>query len=151
MRGQPAPAPRLASFLRRELIQQVVMALTQDTRRTLAERIERKVAGRGISRAAIEAAVDDVLAALPSPPEPGVGEAPALVGAFASPTAPDLGSRVRRVLEGEGVVLLGLGSATSGRHTVVTVRVPQAARAALERTAAQLSLPLSLLPDGTGA
>ena len=127
------------------------MALTQDTRRTLAERIERKVAGRGISRAAIESAVDDVLAALPAAPEPGAAEQGALLGAFTSPVAPDLGSRVRQLLERDGVVLLGLGSATSGRHTVVTVRVPLTARGALERAAAQLSLPLSLLPDGPGA
>jgi hypothetical protein len=136
--------------LRRELIQQVVMALRQEIRRTLAERVQRRVAGRGISRRAIDIAVDRVLGAIETAPASVASPVPEVVAAFTSPSAPDLGSRVRRALEREGVPASALGSATSGRHTVVTVRLPSDARGALDRVAAQLALPLSILDVAGG-
>ena len=126
------------------------MARRQEIRRTLAERVQRRVAGRGISRRTIDVAVERVLGALETAPTAVTTPESDVVAAFTSPSAPDLGSRVRQALEREGVLASALGSATSGRHTVVTVRLPSDARGALDRVAAQLALPLSILDVAGG-
>lgn len=120
-------------------------------RRTLADRVTSRVAGSGISRRAVEDAVDRVVSALgartPHVSAAGPEVQPTLVAALMSRAAPDLGSRVRAALHGAGVTVLDLGVASAGRHTVVTVRVPAGARSALEATAATLQLALSIVPD----
>ena len=97
----------------------------------------------------IEAAVDQVVAALPS--GSGAGALPApdaeVVATFSAVSAPDLASRVRNALREDGVSVLGLGSATAGRHTVVTV-LARGDEPALGRAAARASATLSILPAG---
>jgi len=44
---------------------------------------------------------------------------------------PDLASRLRRDLQAEGVVISEMGKASSGRDTVVTLRLPSGAKSAL--------------------
>lgn len=120
-------------------------------RRALADRVARRVAGSGISRHIVEEAVDRVVTALGAH-TPVAGEAmpvmqPTIVAALMSRSAPDLGSRVRAALQAAGAAVLDLGVASAGRHTVVTVRVPAGARAALDTTAASLQLALTMVPD----
>ena len=69
-----------------------------------------------------------------------------VIAAVSGRSAPDLGSRLRAALGREGVSICALGIATRGRHTVVTLQVPAAARQALERVAAEQSLSLSFDP-----
>lgn len=139
----------------------MVMVPREDIRRTLADRVASRVAGEGISRASIEAAVDGVVAALgnrtvpPAPtPAPGVSQAKAsmpdsttMIAALSGLSAPDLASRLRAALARDGVRVAALGIATRGRHTVVTVRLPASARQALERIATEHSLSLSIDPS----
>ena len=99
----------------------------------------------------MEETVDRVVAALRARP-PAAGDAmpatqPTIVAALMSRSAPDLGSRVRAALQAAGAAVLDLGVASAGRHTVVTVRVPAGARAALDATAASLQLALTMVPD----
>ena len=120
-------------------------------RRALADRVAKRVAGSGISRHAVEETVDRVVSALGARP-PAAGDAmpatpPTIVAALMSRSAPDLGSRVRAALQASGAAVLDLGVASAGRHTVVTVRVPADARAALDATAASLQLALTMVPD----
>ena len=122
----------------------------RDIRETLVERVERKVAGRGIPRRAVEAAVSRVVEALDAAPAGAAAAAPAaggppIVAALTARSAPDLASRVRRALAAEGVTELDLGVATAGQHTVVTVRAGATARAALERAASALGASLSVV------
>ena len=72
---------------------------------------------------------------------------PAMLAAFTARSAPDLASRVRRGCEQAGVRVLAAGSATSGRHTVVTARVPVASRAALDGVAIAVGAALSVHED----
>jgi len=125
------------------------MALTHDMRRALAERVQRRVEGRGIPRHVIEDAVARVGDALERSPSASDGPAhpTPIVAVFAAASAPDLGSRVRAALQAESTAPLGMGSSTSGRHTVVTVRVAADARAAVERVASKLSATVSFAPD----
>ncbi len=123
-----------------------------DIRRSLSDRVARLVAGRGVSRRSIDAAVARVLTAIehaPSPPIPT--GAPGIVVAFTAPASPDLASRVRAALEKDGVVVQELGGASVGRHTVVTTRIPGAARDAATRVAERLSLSLTIVDAPTGA
>ena len=119
----------------------------KDIRDVLIERVERKVAGQGISRRAVESAVARVVDALgtaaPSPAASGE-----TIAAFTARSAPDLASRVRKAIRAEGVTELQLGIATAGQHTVVTVRVSSAASPALDRVAKALGASLSVLPAG---
>ena len=138
------------------------MALTNDIRRSLADRVERRVAGEGIPRRSVDSAVGRVVDALlaasrgtpGSVPEratedsrsgPRGGEAAHVVCAIASVSAPDLASRVRGALAQVGVTAAQMGTASAGRHTVVAVRVAAADRQAVERAAAALSLPISII------
>ena len=132
------------------------MALTHDARRALAERVQRRVEGRGIPRHVIDDAVARVADALdrqPLPPRAGDFESDAapssIVAVFTAPGAPDLGSRVRAALQAESVSPLAMGSGTSGRHTVAAVRLAAQSRAAAERVAARLSASVSFVPDSS--
>jgi hypothetical protein len=130
------------------------MALTHETRRALAERVQRRVAGRGIARQAIDDAISRVADALDHQPLPtlatgaGSDAAPrSIVAVFTAPSAPDLGSRVRAALHAESVTPLAMGTGTSGRHTVATVRLAAEARPGAERAAARLSASISFVSD----
>jgi len=139
----------------------MVMVPREDIRRTLTDRVASRVAGEGISRASIEAAVDGVVAALgtrtglPAPTaSPAVSQAVAsmpdsksMIAALGGLSAPDLASRLRAALARDGVRVAALGIATRGRHTVVTLRLPASARQALERIATEHSLSLSIDPS----
>ena len=118
-----------------------------DVRRALRERVERQVLARGIPRHAIDAAVDQVVAALPS--VAGTDGSPSrameVVATFSAVSAPDLASRIRSALGEGGVSVLGLGSATAGRHTVVTV-LARGEQPALGRAAERAGATLSVIP-----
>ena len=120
-------------------------------RRALAERVQRRVEGRGIPRHVIEDAVARVGDALERSPSvvDGTAHPTPIVAVFAAASAPDLGSRVRAALQAESVAPLGLGSSTSGRHTVATVRLAADARVAAERVAAKLGATVSFVPDSS--
>jgi len=111
------------------------MALTHDTRRALAERVQRRLEGRGIPPQVVEdavARVSDALDRRSSAPASDV-ERTSIVAVFTATSSPDLGSRVRSALESEAVSPVAIGSSTSGRHTVATVRLAADARAVAER------------------
>ena len=120
------------------------MAPREDVRRALIRRVAGKVSGHGIARRSIEGAVDRVLAALPARREAAPVDAPR-VAVLSAPSAPDLPSRARRVLERLGASVMGMGAGTSGRHTVVTLQVAGEAGPVLEQAAAELGASLSLL------
>ena len=120
------------------------MAPREDVRRVLIQRVARKVSGHGITRQLIEGAVDRVLAALPADFEASAPTAPQ-VAVLSAVSSPDLASRARRVLERQGARVVGLGTGSSGRHTVVTVQVEVAAAGALDRAAAELGASLTIL------
>jgi hypothetical protein len=122
-----------------------------EIRRTLAERVARRVQGHGISRASVEGAVDKVLGALSetqgahgqgAPPPEG----PSVLAALTGRSVPDLASRVRAALVNEGVAVGAIGSAAAGNHNVVTLSVDEPARAALERVADALKVSLTFVP-----
>ena len=120
------------------------MAPREDVRRALIQRVARKVSGHGITRRSIEGAVDRVLAALPADlpaPDP-VGTQ---VAVLAAASRPDLASRARQVLARHGANVVGMGTGSSGRHTVVTVQLGGPAAPALERAAAELGASLTML------
>jgi hypothetical protein len=125
------------------------MALTHDIRLALAERVQRRVEGRGIPRHVIDDAVSRVGEALERLSAASETHAPqaSIVAVFTASSAPDLGSRVRAALLAESVTPLGMGSSTSGRHTVATVRLAADARPAAERAAARVSSAISFVPD----
>ena len=125
------------------------MALTHDTRRALADRVLRKVEGRGIPRQVIDDAVVRVSDALDERASASVSDThqTAIVAVFTAPSAPDLGSKVRSALQSESVTPLGIGLSSAGRHTVAAVRIAGAARAAAERVATRLSVSVSFVSD----
>lgn len=125
------------------------MALTHDTRRALAERVQRRVEGRGIPRHVIEDAVARVGDALDqeSRAPSGLPERGELIAVFAATSAPDLASRVRAALASESVAPQGIGTNTTGRHTVATVRITSSARAVAERVATRLAVSVSFVQD----
>lgn len=96
----------------------------------------------------MHAAVEQVVAALPSTAGPGSPPAAdaAVVATFSAVSMPDLASRVRSSLGEDGVSVLGLGSATVGRHTVVTVLASESGGTALGRAAALAGAALSVVP-----
>jgi hypothetical protein len=124
-----------------------------EIRRTLADRVARRVQGHGISRASVDGAVDKVLAALgsaqqsPAPVAATQGDSPRVLAAFSGRSAPDLASRVRAALEREGVAVGAIGSAMAGNHNVVTLSVPQTTRERLERVAGALGVSLTIVPE----
>ncbi len=64
---------------------------------------------------------------------------------LSSSRMPDLASRLRRDLQAEGVVISEMGKASSGRQTVVTLRLPPGAKSALEHVDARLHVSISLV------
>ena len=127
------------------------MTLTHETRRALAERVQRKVEGRGVPRHAIDDAVarvgdalDRQLTTLSSEADRG-----SIVAVFTASSLPDLGSRVRAALLSESSSPLGTGSSTVGRHTVATVRLAADQRAVAERVASRLSVSVSFVSDAS--
>jgi hypothetical protein len=125
------------------------MALTHETRRALAERVQRKVDGRGIPRQVIEDAVARVGDALDDQSTARSTEidSASIVAVFTASSLPDLGSRVRAALLSESSTPLATGSSTVGRHTVATVRLAADQRAAAERVASRLSVSVSFVSD----
>jgi len=125
-----------------------------EIRRTLAERVARRVQGHGISRASVDGAVDKVLGALSEAQDeaaPGASRPEgSVVAAVTGRSVPDLASRVRGALAKEGVAVGAIGSATAGNHNVVTLSVDGPARAALERVADVLKVSVTFVPgEGT--
>jgi hypothetical protein len=127
------------------------------------------VSGHGIARRSIEGAVDRVLAALPAgmaqrdrareslpaasdrAARPSPASGPAIVAVLSAASAPDLASRARGALERERLRVLALGTATAGRHTVLTVRLPAGSAPALERLAGELGASLTVLDSAAAA
>jgi len=125
------------------------MASPVDVRQALIQRVSRRVSGHGIARRSIEGAVDRVLAALPAHRSPSSG--PAIVAVLSAASAPDLASRARAALERERLRVLALGTATAGRHTVLTVRLPAGSEPFLERLAGELGASLTVLDSAAAA
>jgi hypothetical protein len=121
------------------------MASPEAVRQALIQRVSRKVSGHGVTRRSIEGAVDRVLAALPSDLAPA--PIPPRIVVFSAPSAPDLPSRTRRLLEREGIRVLAVGTGTAGRHTVATVRMAGEGSTDLQRIAAELGASISVLDD----
>jgi hypothetical protein len=125
-------------------------APSADVRRELTRRVTHRLAGSGIARSVVEEAVDCVLGALePTAGRLGPSQASTILAAISARSVPDLGSRVRRDLERDGIVIEEMGLGAAGQHTVVTVRVSASARAALQRLAERSHYSLSFLnqPD----
>ena len=125
-------------------------------RRSLRDRVAKRVVGKGVSGSAIDRAVDAVVDALPSDviADTRSGGSAAATGdrsvaevvlAVTAVSVPDLASRVRGTLEKAGVRVAEAGTATAGRHTVVTVRVRADARAVAEQAATAAGWKVSLV------
>ena len=130
----------------------MAMTLRPDIRRALTERVGQRVAGRGVPQAVVDDAVRRVVEQIESSqagsqvasnPRPD-GQS-SFLAAVSARSIPDLASRVRRGLERDGIAVTDVGHGTAGQHTVVTLRLPAAARPALERLAEQHRFSLSLL------
>lgn len=105
-----------------------------DIVRALSERVNARVGGRGISREAVADAVERVVDVLEGRGDLAAADENAeLVAVRSSDRMPDFASRLRRDLQAEGVVISEMGKASSGRHTVVTLRLPSGAKSALEQ------------------
>ena len=115
-----------------------------DIVRARSERVNARVGGRGVSREALAEAVERVVDALEGRGDfAASGGSAELVAAASSDRMPDLASRLRRDLQAEGVVISEMGKASSGRHTVVTLRLPSGAKSALEQLGARLQVSIS--------
>jgi hypothetical protein len=112
------------------------MQLSKEDRAALVTRVEQRLVARGVSRASIEAAIDQVATRLALPDESPPAEH--VVFAVGAESMPDLASRFRQALSSDGIAATESGVATAGRHTVVTVRAPASARGAIEAAAARL-------------
>ena len=122
-------------------------ARSDDLHRTLADRVAHRVEGRGVSRAAVDAAVGSVLAALERAPAVVPARSGTMVAAVTARSMPDLASRLRGALAREGVELGEIGIASSGLHNVATVCVAPSARAQLEKAVAALGASVSVVSD----
>ena len=126
---------------------------SDELERALAARVAGMVEGRGIPRARVSAAVRQVVAALRRAAPPRAAEAPMPrdhAGAppiLAALTAarPDLASATRAACTVAGISITSLGTGAAGRHTVVTLLVPAAARAALTAVAQSVGAAVTLL------
>ena len=122
------------------------MVLSHAERDDLIARVERKLARRRVPGAVVADAVDRVVRALaerePAPPAPRVpaesAERTMTVAAVSADSMPDLASRLRRALATAGASIGELGSATEGRHTVVTLELENGQSDALRAAVAQL-------------
>ena len=97
------------------------MAWSQQDREALSARVERKLAGRHITRDAIRATVEQVCSAMDSSGTPA--PEPDVIVVMSAASTPDLASRLRQRLERDGVPVVETGIATAGRHTVCAIRV----------------------------
>ena len=125
-----------------------------DERRALSNAVMARVAGRGISRQAVDDVVGRVLDTLAATERTRTAQAATgtVVAALTARSIPDLASRIRRDLEGAGIVIEEMGIGSAGQHTVVTVRLPASARSDLERLAERSTWSLSFLnPHESGA
>jgi hypothetical protein len=115
------------------------MVLSPTERDDLIARVERKLARRRLPHAIIADAVDRVAGALAAR-EGGVGaeQRSMRLVAVCADSMPDLASRLRRALASAGTSIGELGSATEGRHTVVTLEVEDGQSDALQSAVAQL-------------
>jgi hypothetical protein len=125
----------------------IVPSRSEDLRRTVADRVAQRVAGRGVSRATVDSAVGSVLAALDAR---GAGTEvrsaqPTLVAAVSARSMPDLASRLRSALARDGVSVGAIGIAAAGLHHVATLEIPDSIRPALERVAAALGGQVSIV------
>jgi hypothetical protein len=125
------------------------MQLSQGDRTELISRVEQRLGGRGVSRATIQSAVDQVLGRLAVPDESPLGHQ--IILAVSAESMPDLASRVRQKLELAGAGVLESGTATVGRYTVVTMRAPDTQRAQVEGVAAELGARLRIVDNDTSA
>ena len=117
------------------------MALSQDDREALTARVERKLAGRRISRDAIRATVEQVCSAMDSSGTPV--PKPDVIVVMSAASTPDLASRLRQRLERDGVRLVETGVATVGRHTVCAVGVGTGDEAAVRAVCREFGWALS--------
>jgi hypothetical protein len=119
------------------------MKLSQGDRSALIARVEQRLGGRAVSRAAIQAAVDQVLNSLSLPDEsPSRNH---VVFALSAESMPDLSSRVRQKMSTAGEARFESGTATVGRYTVATIRGPVELRARLEQAALELGARFSVV------
>jgi hypothetical protein len=117
-----------------------------DIVRALSERMNARVGGRGVSREAVADAVVRVVDVLEGRGDlVAADENAELMAVPSSVRMPDLASRLRRDLLAEGVVISEMGKASSGRHTVVTRRLPSGAKSALEQLTARLQVSVSFV------
>lgn len=117
-----------------------------DIVRALSGRVNARVGGYGVSREAVADAVERVVDVLEGRGDLAAADENAdLVAVLSSDRMPDLASRLRRDLQAEGVVISEMGKASSGRHTVVTLRLPSGAKSALELLAARLQVSVSFV------
>ena len=105
-----------------------------------------------MSRAAVDAAVGSVMAALDarsggSPNPNGASQAPMLVAAVTARSVPDLASRLRAALGREGVTVGSIGIAAAGLHHVATLEIASTARPALEAAARALGAQVSIVSE----
>jgi hypothetical protein len=137
----------------------IVPSRPEELRRTVADRVAQRVAGRGVPRAAIDSAVTSVLKALdartgaPSAVGLGAAGAPAtvLVAAVTARSLPDLASRLRSALGREGLTVGSIGIAAAGLHHVATLEIPSSGRPALEAACRALGAQLSIVSEGDAA
>ena len=133
-----------------------------EIRRTLAERVSRRVQGHGISRASVDDAVDKVLQSLgavgektsgagdsrgANTPQSAKSGARHVLVALSARSVPDLASRVRTALAREGITVGAIGTAMAGTHNVVTLSVDESARPAIERVATSLTASLTFVAE----
>ena len=113
----------------------------------------KRVAGRGVSRAAVDAAVGSVMSALDARTggiadvQANGGIGPTLVAAVTARSVPDLASRLRATLAREGVTVGPIGIAAAGLHHVATLEIASSARHALEAAARALGAQLSIVSE----
>jgi len=131
----------------------IVPSRPEDLRRTVADRVAQRVAGRGVSRASVDAAVGSVIAALETrtgagqatPPDAGSGRL--LVAAVTARSVPDLASRLRTALARDGITVGSIGIAVAGLHHVATLEIAASARPALEAATRALGAQLSIVDE----
>lgn len=138
----------------------IVPSRPEDLRRTVADRVAQRVAGRGISRTTVDAAVGSVLSAIEARAggADGGGAAragavdagQALVAAVTARSVPDLASRLRAALARDGVTVGSIGIAATGLHHVATLKIAGSGRAALERAVDALGGQLSIVNEDGG-
>ncbi|MFN8581592.1 MAG: hypothetical protein U0163_11530 [Gemmatimonadaceae bacterium] len=100
---------------------QVQMALSQHDQERLCARVERKLAGRRISRAVVRAAVEQVSGAIYSSGTPQ--SQPDVVVVMSAASTPDMASRLSQHLTARGVVPVAQRRGQQGRFTVVVLQL----------------------------